>query len=329
LSLGERKSLQTDRVILVRGPEEEVSVVRRIYLEFLEKGKPEQEIADELNAEGVRTDLGRQWTRGTIHRVLTSEKYVGNNVYNHISYKLKQRRVKNTPDMWIRCDGAYEAIVPETWFLRVKELVAARYRGIDDDSMLNLLRSLYERVGRLSGLLIDEQDNMPSSGTYRARFGGLSRAYSLAGFRSVRDLRYVEVNRKLKSLRPEVVSDIVRRLERTGASVCPDLATGFLRINDQYEISIVITRCLVLASGMLRWFLRFDARSIPDVIVIVRMASNQQEILDYYLFPCIDLPIRSLRVREEENAFAVDAYRFDDLRILDALSERFELSKLA
>jgi hypothetical protein len=38
-------------------------------------------IARRLNEEGVRTDLGRPWTRGTVHQVLTNEKYIGANVY--------------------------------------------------------------------------------------------------------------------------------------------------------------------------------------------------------------------------------------------------------
>jgi hypothetical protein len=40
--------------------------------------------------------------------VLTNEKYVGNNVYNRVSFKLKKKRVVNEPDMWVRADGAFE-----------------------------------------------------------------------------------------------------------------------------------------------------------------------------------------------------------------------------
>ena len=69
------------------------------------------EIADVLNAEGHHTDLGRPWTRGTVHQVLTNEKYIGNNVYNRVSFKLKKKRVVNPPDMWIRADGAFESVV--------------------------------------------------------------------------------------------------------------------------------------------------------------------------------------------------------------------------
>jgi DNA invertase Pin-like site-specific DNA recombinase len=80
LKMGEQKSLQTDRVVLVAGPEQEVLVVRGIYRAFLDESKLESEIAAGLNAQGLLTDFGRVWTRGTVHEVLTNEKYIGNNV---------------------------------------------------------------------------------------------------------------------------------------------------------------------------------------------------------------------------------------------------------
>ena len=89
LARGEQKSLQTDRVVLIPGPPEEIDTVQRMFRLFVELGMPEREIAAQLNADGCRTDLGHEWTRGTVHQVLISEKYVGNNVYNRISYKLK------------------------------------------------------------------------------------------------------------------------------------------------------------------------------------------------------------------------------------------------
>ena len=82
LGRGEHKSLQTDRVILIPGPPEEVRTVRWMYRTFVEGGRTEAEIAAMLNARGTLTDLGRPWTRGTVHQVLINEKYIGNNVWN-------------------------------------------------------------------------------------------------------------------------------------------------------------------------------------------------------------------------------------------------------
>src|SRR3546814_3646472 len=89
------KSIQTDRVVLVPGPPEEAETVRWIYRAFVEEGRAEREIADLLNARGIVTDLGRTWTRGTVHQVLINEKYAGDNVWNRVSFKLKRKRVRN------------------------------------------------------------------------------------------------------------------------------------------------------------------------------------------------------------------------------------------
>jgi Recombinase len=85
LTHGQQKSLQTDRGVLVPGPAEEVASVREIYRLFVDEGKVESEIASFLNARGIVSDLGRPWTRGRVHQVLTNEKYIGNNVYNRVS----------------------------------------------------------------------------------------------------------------------------------------------------------------------------------------------------------------------------------------------------
>ena len=75
LQFGEHKSLQTDRVILVPGPEEELKTVQWIYRQFVDGEKVESEIATGLNERRIATDLGRPWSRGTVHQVLTNEKY--------------------------------------------------------------------------------------------------------------------------------------------------------------------------------------------------------------------------------------------------------------
>ena len=99
---------------------------------FVEEGRSEREIATILNDEGALTDLGRPWTRGTVHQVLTNEKYIGNNVYNRISFKLKKKRVVNPPDMWIRADGAFAPIVEPTLFEAVRQIIQERSRRFTD-----------------------------------------------------------------------------------------------------------------------------------------------------------------------------------------------------
>lgn len=171
LARGEKKSLQTDRVILVPGPPEEVATVRRMYQLFVERSMPEREIAALLNAEGLRTDLDRPWTRGTVHQVLSNEKYAGHNVYNRVSFKLKKKRVRNEPETWVRSDHSFEPVIDSETFALAQRIIQQRNVRYSDEEMLARLGALLRDRGWLSGLVIDEHDAMPSSGAYRSRFG--------------------------------------------------------------------------------------------------------------------------------------------------------------
>jgi len=328
LEPGEYKSLQTDRVILKPGPPHEVEIVRRIYRAFVVRQLSEMEIAAELNLEDIPNEHGRLWTRGTIHQILTNEKYIGNNVYNRVSFKLKQRRVANPPNMWIRNESAFEAVIEVDFFAAAKRIIEQRSRKVSDEEMLDRLTSLLDEKGHLSGLVIDEVDDMPSSSVYRTRFGSLLHAYKLVGYQPERDYRYVEVNRALRSMFPGIVADTMANIESIGGLVDFNSLTDVLTINDEFTASIVIARCLRTPSGLLRWKIRFDTSLRPDLTIAVRMDESNEHVLDYYLLPSIDMSESKIRLAEE-NGIYIDAYRFDSLDILFRLSARNELGAAA
>jgi DNA invertase Pin-like site-specific DNA recombinase len=329
LAHGEQKSLQTDRVILRPGPPEEVETVRRMYRLFTLQGLSEREIATLLNGEGVSTDHARPWTRSTVHQVLTNEKYIGNNVYNRVSFKLKAKRVVNPPDLWVRADGAFEAVVEGDFFMAAQRIVNERSRRFTDAEMLERLSHLYEQKGWLSGLVIDEGEDMPSSSIYRRRFGSLVHAYQLIGYSPGRDYRYIEVNRALRDMHPGVVASTIAEIQAIGGEVRQDPNTDLLRINEEFTASIVIVRCFRTLTGLLRWKVRLDTGLRPDISVAVRMDAENREARDYYLLPWIDLG-QSPHVRlAEDNGLFLDAYRFDSLEPLFYLSSRHNLRAAA
>ncbi|QKC92887.1 recombinase family protein [Mesorhizobium sp. NZP2234] len=315
LERGEHKSIQTDRVILTPGPVEEVNLVREVYQAFVHHGQTESEIATDLNERSVPTDMGRIWTRGTVHQLLINEKYVGDNVWNRRSFKLKKKRVHNDPGIWIRAQGAFEAIVERELFEAARTIINARSFRLSDEEMLQYLRELYQQKGVLSGIVIDECDGLPSSSAYSSRFGSLLRAYSLVGFRPDRDFRYVEINRELRKRHPSVLREVVDGLRGSGSDVWQDVQADRLVVNGEFSLSVVIARCIQTPTGLLRWNVRFDTSLLPDVTIVVRMDSTNLAPFDYYLFPRIDLLSEKLRL-SEDNAFSLDAYRFDGIDIL-------------
>ena len=328
LDRGDRKSLQTDRVILVPGPSREVEVVRRMYQMFVDEGRSERAIAAVLNDQGVLTDFGRLWTRASVHQVLTNEKYIGNNVYNKVSFKLKQRRVVNPREMWVRAEDAYPSIVDRALFERARTIVDARSCHHSDEELLSMLRVLLEQKGVLSGLVIDEREEMPSSSVYRHRFGSLLRAYELIGYQPDRDYRYIEINRSLRRSYPQIVAEIIAGVVQVGGIAVLNPVNDLLSINGEFTASLVIARSFQTSSGSLRWRIRFDVGLVPDITIAIRMNEVNQAPLDYYVLPSIDMSAPHLKLAEH-NGLSLDAYRFDSLEFFFALAGRAKFSEAA
>ena len=328
LARGEHKSLQTDRVILVPGPVDEIDVVRWIYDEFTHKGRREAEIAADLNARGIVTDLGRPWNRNTVHQVLTNEKYIGNNVYNRTSFKLKKKHVRNTPEMWVRSDGAFDAVVSPADFFTARGIIQERARRVSDEEMLARLKELARRNTCLSSHLIDATENMPSSAAYRSRFGSLLKAYRLAGYEPDRDFRYVEINRDLRALYPQLVSDVVQRLDAVGATVTRDATSDLLLINGEYSASMVLSRCRQTNAGSLRWLIQMDRQFAPDITILVRMDAANERPADYYLLPIMDIETPRLLLCEANGAH-LDTYQFDNLEYFAEMAARRKIEVAA
>ena len=199
---------------------------------------------------------------------------------------------------------------------------------LTDDEMLAILRLILGRRGDLSGLIINEADGVPSSSAYQKRFGSLLRAYKLIGFTPDRDYSYMETNRKLREMHPEVVAGAVAGIRDGGGQVEQASPNGLLRINREFSLSIVLARCQSTATGTLRWHIRLDAGLAPDITVAVRMAPGNIEALDYYLLPWLDLKLSAVRMHEE-NGLSLDAYRFDTLDPLFDLTARTSILEAA
>lgn len=185
---GERKSVQTDRIILVPGPAEEVATVQLIFRLFLKSRLRFFEIADQLNRRKTPSPAGGQWTSHAVQRVLRSERYIGNLVYGRTSRTLKGRTLKKLPETWTRVEGVYVGIIERSTFAatqrRMKEISERRLCGED---FLPRLKALFEREGYLTPALINAQKDMPNAQAYMWRYGGLINAYRAVGYISPRD----------------------------------------------------------------------------------------------------------------------------------------------
>jgi DNA invertase Pin-like site-specific DNA recombinase len=326
LAIGQRKSLQTERVILVPGPQPEQEKIRWIYDQFI-AGFNENEISEQLNAEGWKTDFGRPWTRGTVRDVLTNEKYIGNNLFNRRSGKLKSKARDNPESEWIRKEGAFTPVIDAERFYIVQGIIKERHKKLSDAELLERLKRLQSQRGMLSAMIIDESEWMPPSSLYSHRFGGLLRAYRLIGYIPERDYRYVEINRKLREIHSDVIADTLASIETLcGRGLSVDPETDLLELNYNLFISIVISRCFRTVSGKFRWKIRFDTGLHPDITVAVRMDASNEKIYDYYILPSLEFGTHDLKLCED-NAELLDSFRFCSLDYLLGMSVNIGLDK--
>ena len=199
-----------------------------------------------------------------------------------------------------------------------------RNRKFSDEEMLERLKSLFQKHGRLSGLLIDESEGMPSSTAYSSRFKGLIRAYNLVGYTPEQDFEYIKINKYLRQMHPEVISDVIRKIEELGGFVELDEKTDLLFINKEFTTSLILARCKQTPSGSLRWLVRFDSGLEPDITIVLRMEETNRSPMDYYLLPFIDMTFDKLQLAEE-NRLHLDAYRFDNLDFFFEMAEQVNI----
>jgi hypothetical protein len=142
LRSGEQKNIATDRVILIPGPQEEIKIVQEVFHLYAIERRGTPAIARMLNERGVLGEGRRPWTRHIDRRIVTNPKYIGANVTNRQSAKLRGRRVNNPPELWIRKDNAFEAIVETELYRKAAEEAEARSKVLSDDQLLQLLGQL-------------------------------------------------------------------------------------------------------------------------------------------------------------------------------------------
>lgn len=312
LGFRKRKSIQTDRVILIPGPKNEIKIVNSIYDLFIDDNMPEFIIAERLNEQNIPAENGTLWTRAKIHQILTNEKYIGNNIYNKTSSKLKSRLVKNPKNEWVRCDKAYKPIITKKKYNKAQEIIQLRSVHLTNEELLEKLKQKLESNGKLSGFIIDEDDTGPSSSVYRTRFGGLLRAYTLIGYKPEHDYSYIQINEALRSFYSGIIEDFKGEILKSNCYIDEYKYAPMLYINDELLISVLITKCTPMKSGKLRWKVRFDNSQKADITIVIRMDSQNISPLDFYIIPKIENEYSKMCMTETNN-IRLDLYRFDNL----------------
>ncbi len=319
LKPGERKSISTDRVILVPGPVNERKVVRWIFMMFA-RGTYETAIARLLNQRRVPNGLNTPWNDLLVRRIVANPKYTGENVWNRSTQRLGQTVRKNPPSEWIRSAIRFEGIIGRRLFDRAQDIIAKRRERVPNEEILNRLRKLLKKHGRITLRLIDADKNLPSSSGVFWRFGGVSKAYRLIGVKPRWSIAWVEVNQRLRDLRSKAVENVRRMLEARGDNVALKRAgrNAALLLNNQETVYFILTRCRTGRWGGPQWRIRLDKNAGAGAAVVLCMDKANEGIDAYYFFPSTDLLLNQREMKEKDLP-DLDRYRIPRLSALYTL----------
>ncbi len=180
LEQGQWKTMRSDRILPVPGPQHEIDVINRIFRLYLRK-KSCQRIADTLNREGIPAVRGKAWNYDLVHGVIYRDWVLGMVTFNRTSTRLKERWVQNPREEWIQVQVFPPLVDPEI----VKAARTTSSYGqaaiLDDRKLLRDLRRLKEKHGRITYALIKKEPYMAHPNTYKRHFGSLDAAYRLVG----------------------------------------------------------------------------------------------------------------------------------------------------
>jgi DNA invertase Pin-like site-specific DNA recombinase len=284
LQKGERKSLQTDRVRVKIGADDEVAVVRWIFKQCLDS-KTDEDIARELNRKAVPTASGGPWNRAAVSRILRNEVYIGNIVYNRFSRKLGGPKVRNHSDLVVRGKSGIDAIVDPEIFRRVSRRIEDRRVEVPEGEMLLRLRKTLHKKGRLSPAIIEDTSGLPGVDTFIRHFGGLRNTYRLIGYTSKRDHSFIDAVKTWARVTATLVSDVAAHLERSGRHISIGETNDELMVDDRLRIIFRVARSYPIQGQLTTWRVPRIVRPASDFIVATRLTDDNQDVLDYVLIP--------------------------------------------
>lgn len=305
LERGETKALQNDRVVYVLGPPVEVEAVRRVFRLFV-KGWNLRELANMLNEEGLFRPSGRRWYGDEVRRLLRCESYIGNNVYNRRSRKLKQKEIWNPPEEWIRFEGGFEPIISREVFEKARKLLnerAALYdkrRSRTIETMLEEVRALVGDSGKLDYADLNRPELRFKGDAYRQQLGGVLKIRQRLGLSGPRDRHFLVDVPARRALRQTLIDEIQQGFEARGVQVdrqrSPRLVVG-----GQFSVLVHLTQSFITPKrGDLRWTVRFDRVREADAILIARLNHEENTVRDFLLMRTDECPGECLTFGLEE-----------------------------
>ena len=281
----EHKSIATDRVVLIPGPQEEIQVVREIYRLFVEERYSVLHIVRELNRRGIRRRDGGIWKYGAVRIILSHPKYAGWHVYGRTSQKLCTATIPVPKNQWTMAPRAFDAMVDQATFDAVQRVKGEQAKNQANEVMLDRLRRLLATKGRLSYSIVSHSPDVPSPSTYRLRFGSLRRAFDLIGYGKPEDFGLsLDIRRRTQALREQLINQIQTAFPEEVQIIGKGGRWRSLLQLDDFLISVRTARSLRTETGILKWIVDAAPRECNYLTLQARLTPTNDRIQDLYVF---------------------------------------------
>jgi len=289
LVFGERKSIATDRVILVPGPPNEVQIVKEIYRMYISDRRSLCGIARKLNRNGVPRPGHTEWDVSAVRIILTHPKYIGCAVFGRVAKKLNTPAVRVPKSEWILHNGAFEPIVDTATFAEAQKIMGKHRCERTDGDLLDDLRGLLASEGRLSYTVIKNSPDLMAPGTYSRRFGSLPNAYKLIGYARSDRLGGPDTRRQTTGLREELISQIAEMFPHEVSIVRPGVHwRKRLRLFNRLTVSVLMVRSTLVYKTTRRWLVEPNRHECKFITLLARLNESNRVIVDLHVFPNID-----------------------------------------
>lgn len=301
LNKGERKSIATDRVILVPGARDEIVIVRRIFHTFVHQGRNMPFIARTLNREGVPFVDGKKWSKAHVNRLLRNPRYCGTQVWGRTTGRLFAPVRRVDPPKWATRPEAFSPIITKDLFDRAQERIANFACNLSDEQLIESLRNVLRASGNLSAEIIDASPLCPTARTYYERFGGLAHAYAKVGIHRPEMLSTIATRHRFTAIRKDVITSFVQQFPNELKEIHPSGSRSLLMDCKLGTLIGVKVACCRWNNQKGRYWLLESHNIQPkarDRATIVALLDEKDKIEQLRLFSNLKFLRKSIRLYE-------------------------------
>jgi DNA invertase Pin-like site-specific DNA recombinase len=327
LKSGEWKNISTDRVVLTPGPQDAVDTVRLAFDLYTKRGKSRQEVAEILNRRKMLWGK-RQWTVQKLQRLFSNPVYKG--AYAYGKHEYKRHVYKHLPsEQWQVREHAFAGIISEKQWTRAKDMIREETKPLVDSEMLEGLRRLWKREGRLNSTVINAAKDTPSAVAYQRHFGGINEAYKQIGYPLPKVYSFVNAISMQRRMRNALCDGICQQIRAIGGSAERRPGPGMILINGNVTARVTFSTGHLWPTGLTLWTLVLGKRPTTDILIIGRIHPPNPSIFDYYVFPAFSQLHGAFHVRKENKTPFLDLYHFANLGPLVESFGRYPMPELS